>query len=208
MNKVVRDYLLLALFVLGTGFGAATIMRVAIGVSAWDALTQNLAELTSIKVGTMGIILNILCLVGQFIIKKARVNPLVVFQIPMTLLLGTVVNIAYYDILNNLSLVAYWQKLLVFFLGQISIAASIGGIMTINRLVFPLEGICMSIEEKTSFSFVRIRQSVDVISVILALIIFFVFKTTPTIREGSIIGMLIFSPLVGLFMKFWKPIIR
>ena len=146
MNKVVRDYLLLALFVLGTGFGAATIMRVAIGVSAWDALTQNLAELTSIKVGTMGIILNILCLVGQFIIKKARVNPLVVFQIPMTLLLGTVVNIAYYDILNNLS-----SRLLAKALGILSwsnrIAASIGGIMTINRLV-SLEGLCMAIEEK------------------------------------------------------------
>lgn len=207
-KKLIKDYLFLVLFIFGTGLGAALIMKVAIGVSAWDALTQNLAEVTTIKVGTMGIILNSLCLVGQLIVKKGKVNPLIILQIPMSIFLGMVVNLVYYDLLVDFQLGQYWQSLLFYFIGQIIISASIGGIMSIDRLVFPLEGLCMAIAEKTSLDFVKVRQAADFISVTLALIIFLLFKTTPTIREGTIIGMFIFSPLVGLFMKLWKPILN
>ena len=207
-NKAVKDYIFLSLFIFGTGLGAATIMRVAIGVSAWDALTQSLSELSSIKIGTMAIVLNLICLAGQIILEKGKITIYTILQLPMTFILGSVVNLIYYDLIVDMVLNNYLLKIVVYSIGQLIISACIGGIMSINRLVFPLEGLCMVISEKTSIEFTKIRQAVDVICIGLAFIIFLVFKTTPTIREGTIIGMLTFGPLVGLWMKVWKPILN
>lgn len=207
-SKDLRDILLLGIFVLGTGFGAALVINVAIGVSAWDGLTQSLAETANIQIGTMGMILNLFFMIMQFIILKKEMSWTTIFQIPMTLLLGVVVNFVYYDLLANFKLEHYALQVVFFIIGQIFIAGSVGAIMVIDKVVFPLEGFCMALAKKSKFSFVKIRQAVDVVSVILALIIFIIFKGTLTVREGTIIGMLFFSPMVGMFMNLWRPLLK
>lgn len=207
-SKDIKQWVLLVLFVIGTGLGAALIMKVAIGVSAWDGLTQSLAELSNIQIGTMGLLINLFCIVIQVFILRKSTKWTILFQIPMSILLGMVVNLIYYDVLKNFTITVYPLQIVFYFLGQIIIAGSVGAIMVLDLAFFPLEGMCLAIAEKTKFQFVKVRQAVDFVCVILALLLFIIFKGTLTIREGTIIGMLIFSPLVGLFMKFWKPILR
>lgn len=51
-----------------------------------------------------------------------------------------------------------------------------------------------------------LRQGVDIISIILVLILSFSFNVPLSIREGTIIGMLTFSPIMEIFMKVLRPI--
>lgn len=206
--KDFKSWLLLAIFIFGTGLGASVIMNVAIGVSAWDGMTQTIAEITSIKVGTMGMILNILLILMQIMILKKETNWSIFLQIPMSILLGYVVNFVYYDLLGHVQINSYPIKMMVYLLGLIIIAGSVAGIMVVDKTYFPVEGLCMAIAKKTQLDFVKLRQIVDFVAVAIALILYFSFKTTLTVREGTIIGMFLFSPLMGLFIKHLTPILK
>ena len=63
----------------------------------------------------------------------------------------------------------------------------------------------MVISKKINIKFGIIRQFVDVLSITFALGIAFIFKETITVREGTIIAMVIFGPMVDLFMKIIMP---
>lgn len=206
-NKRPIDFLYLFLFVIGTSFGASLIMHVAIGVSAWDALTQSVAAILGLQVGTMGFILNIVCIILQIIILRELTQWTIVLQIPMSLIMGLVINFVYYQFFSDFVINQYSSQIIFYIIGQAFVAISVAGIMVLDIMYFPLEGLCLAIAKRTRFEFVQIRQAFDVVCIILALIVFFVFKGPLTIREGTIIGMLIFSPMVGLFMKMWKPIL-
>lgn len=202
-----KRYLLTLQGVVGTALGASLIMKVAIGLSPWDSLGQSISLATSIKVGTVGTILNISCFVLQLLLMKKEFKLPVLFQIPMSILLGWVVNLFYYDILSGLNVSNYGLKLIVYFIGLIILAFSIGLIMAANRIVFPLEGLCLQISKHFGPSFVKVRQGFDIASILLSLLLFVIFKTTLTIREGTILSMLIFGPLAGFFLEKLKPII-
>ena len=54
-------------------------------------------------------------------------------------------------------------------------------------------------------NFGKVRQWVDIISIIIALAVAFIFQDTITVREGTVIGMLLFGPLLDRIMHFVRP---
>ena len=77
--------------------------------------------------------------------------------------------------------------------------------MALDFISFPLEGACMVISKKLNKKFGMIRQLVDILSIILALALAFIFNQSITVREGTVIGMLIYGPMLDLFMKIIMP---
>ncbi|WP_405280816.1 hypothetical protein, partial [Methanobrevibacter sp.] len=71
---------------------------------------------------------------------------------------------------------------------------------------FSLEGFCLALEKVLPLGFAQIRQAVDVICIILCIIISFILPIPLSIREGTVIGMIIFAPLMGYFMKIEKQL--
>lgn len=74
------------------------------------------------------------------------------------------------------------------------------------RLVpLPAEGVMMALKEKTVFEFHNIKMGFDVATVILAVIISFIFfKNISGVREGTIIAAILVGKVVGLTAKFVK----
>ena len=205
--KNLKRYIAIVVFVSLGGISAALALKAAIGVSAYDALTQTIADMIHIKVGTMGIILNCSCILGQIVILKKDFKPIQLLQALVSVILGSVINFMLYEV-YTFELTAYYQNLLLLILAYVLMAMFVGAVMTINLVTFALEGLCMALEKITPFKFAKIRQAVDVISIILCLIISFGFQLPLAIREGTIIGMLIFAPLMGMFMKLEEPLFR
>jgi uncharacterized membrane protein YczE len=56
--------------------------------------------------------------------------------------------------------------------------------------------------------FSKIRQAVDVISIILCFILSFALKLPLAVREGTVIGMIMFAPLMGQFMKIESQLFK
>jgi len=81
-------------------------------------------------------------------------------------------------------------------------------ITAINLISFPLESCCMVVAKKINKNFGSVRQSVDVISIALALLITFIFRNSMTVREGTIIAMIIFGPMLDLFVKLMTPSLK
>jgi len=74
-----------------------------------------------------------------------------------------------------------------------------------NFISFPLEGACLVISDRFKLNFGKVRQGADILSIIIALVVAISFKDTITVREGTVIGMLLFGPLLDRIMRFVKP---
>lgn len=74
------------------------------------------------------------------------------------------------------------------------------------RLIpLPAEGVMMALKEKTVFEFHNIKMGFDVATVILAVIISYIFlKNISGVREGTIIAAILVGKVVGIISKFLK----
>ncbi|MCM3764900.1 YitT family protein [Neobacillus niacini] len=205
MFKSVQKFLIVLISMTLTGIGASLGIKAAVGVGAWDALSLSVSGVIDMKVGTFSMIMNISCVLLQLLLlkKEFKINHIV--QIFVAVLLGFVVNFMIYEVYSKFTIDSYWINVLLLILSVIICAASISVIMAINLVTFPLESVCMIISKKINKNFGFIRQFVDVLSIVIALAVSFLFNESITVREGTIIAMILFGPLLNVFMKLMMP---
>lgn len=207
MKKFIHQIIVLAICVIITGFGASLTMKASLGIGAYDAAAMSVSQLLIIKVGTVAMCFNISCVLLQILVLKKEFKPLQFLQIGISILLGTVVNFFLYSILGQLSVSAYPARLMLFVAGIIICAFAVAIIMAINIVSMPLEGFCMAISNKLNINFGKIRQYADVISIAVAIAFTLLFGSALTLREGTILGMIMFGPLLDKFIKTFKPVL-
>lgn len=203
--KVLKPMITLAVLVICNGCACALTMKAAIGVGAWDAMAQTFSQLTAIQVGTMGFIFNSLCVLGELMILKKNFTVRHFLQLVVSFLFGFVVNFMFYTILV-FDISSYVTRVILLIIAYILMAVFVGGIMVLNIATFALEGFCMELSKVTHFEFAKVRQSVDVICIVLTLVICLLASLPLTIREGTVIGMLIYSPVLNIAMKYEEKI--
>lgn len=204
----IKRVILCIFTIIAISFAIAMTLRIAIGVGAWDALIANGSALSGIRVGTMGIIFNVSCVVLQLIILKKDFKFKHVLQVVLSLTLGYAINFFFYDVLSGIDFPNYFIRLILFITCLTFIAFAISVIMLLDIVIFPLEGACKVISGKTGVKFHILRQGVDAVSIVLALSLSFAFALPLTVREGTVIGMVLFGPLLGIFGKRLKPLLQ
>ena len=205
MNKVISKCIISTLCVIIVGIGASLALKAAVGVGAWDALSQSISSGVYIKVGTISMFLNVSCVLIQLVLLKKEFKVLHAAQILVAVLLGVVVNFMLYDIFSKFIISNYFLNITLLLLGLVLCAVGVSVIMALDFISFPLEGACMVISKKLNKKFGMIRQLVDILSIVFALGFAFIFQQSITVREGTIIGMLIYGPMLDLFMKIIIP---
>lgn len=205
--KNLKKYIAIIIFVSLNACACALALKAAIGVSAWDAFSQTLSYFFNIKVGTMGIILNCSCIIGQIIILKKDFKPIQLLQAVVSFILGIVINFMLYHV-YTFEIHSYFINILLLIIAYIFIALFVGAVMAINLVTFALEGFCLALERVIPMEFSKIRQAVDIICILLCLLLSFVLDLPLAIREGTMIGMIMFAPLMGYFMKIEKKLFQ
>ncbi len=203
-EKKVSRIILYLVFLTLTGFGAALTIKMSVGNGAWDALAKSISNISGVKVGTMGMILNSSCVLVQILIERKNFNLNKLLQVPASIANGYIINFFYYKVLGNVIIDNYVMRLAIFIMGMIVLSFAVSGIMITDVIVFPLESLCNVISDKTGKLFHKIRQNVDIVSIVVTFLLIFLTKTEYTLREGTIISMLIFGPLMGVFMPLIK----
>jgi len=201
---MIKKITIMLLSIILCAFSVSVVLKCAIGVGAWDAFSQTASGILKMKVGTFSMFMNISCVVGQIIIKK-QFKVALAMQIVLSVCLGILINFFYYQILANMQFNSYLSTILVFLLANASCAFAVGTVTAQNIISFPLEGLCMTIAVKTGKPFGKIRQQADIITMIFVVVLVLVFDGQMTIREGTVIGMLIFGPLLDIYMRHIKP---
>ena len=207
MLKTVKRYLFVVLAFIFIGIGSAFTIKANIGLGAWDAIANSVANLFDAKIGTIGMIFNCSCIVGQLVIYRSKFRPVQLLQIPISIMLGTVINFVYYNLLT-FPLENYILRVIVCVAALLFLAFAVALIMLIDAITCPLEAFCMALTTITPVKFHVLRQLADVLCIISVFILTLVFKIPLTVGVGTIIGMLIFGPALGKFMKLMYPVMR
>lgn len=208
MKKFIRNFSVLVISIIITGTGASLALKAAVGVGAWDALGQSIATVLEMKVGTFFIILNSSCVLVQIILLKKEFKAIQLLQVFLSVLTGLVINFMFYDVFSHLEVNNYFGRLILLVFSQIVCAIGVSILVTLDFISFPLESCCMVISKKINKNFGSIRQFVDIIAIVIAITITLIFKNTLTVREGTVIAMLIFGPMLNLFIKFFSPVLK
>ena len=180
--------------------GISLQMKAIIGVAPFDALNQTISFVTGIRVGDVVTFVQVGFVIAQILLLRKDTNWRIFLQVFVGLLLGQFVNLFYYFIFDGLVLENYAIRMVVFILGCLWVPIFIGSVMVLDLVTMPVENFAMVLSNKTDFTFGQVRQAVDIVCVIIALTLTFVFSKPLTIREGTIISALTFGPLLSFYM--------
>lgn len=208
MLKFIKQTLLLAIFVVIVGFGASLTMKADLGIGAYDAAAMSISRAILVKVGTVGMCINSMCIILQMIFLKKEFRPIQFLQIGVTILIGLTINFFLYNVLAGILIKQYFTRIIFLIIGYIICAFAASVIMTINIITLPLEGFCIVLSNKLNKNFGKIRQYADIVSIAVVVMVTIIFRTELTLREGTIIGMLIFGPMMNGFMNVIKPVLQ
>jgi uncharacterized membrane protein YczE len=205
--KMYRMVLFITLIIF-VGVGASLSLKAAVGVGAWNALAQSISHLSSVKVGTIVMVLNSFCVLGQWLLLRRKFGIKNLLQLPVGIVIGAVINIIYYDVLGGFTVEIYFYRLVLLIVAYNILASSVAAVIVLDVISFPLEGFCMVLSEQKGWSFSIVRQLVDVFSILIVLILTLLLSIESTIREGTFIGMLLLGPLMGYYMRLIAPVLR
>ena len=186
------------------GMGISLQLKAGIGQSMFNAFSLLFADLFRIEVGTMINIFNLLFFIVYLIIKASPFNGKDGIQIIATLMNGFIINFLTYSLLDHITIHSYYLRVLLFLLGLALASISLGAILAMGLIRFPLESLCIELSQKTNYSLAKIRMRFDIFFLISTILITVLFHSTLYIREGTVISFFLLSRLMGLSYEYHK----
>lgn len=204
--SLIKKVIWIIIGVICVGAGAAVTMKANIGIGAYDSVAKSLSDATGFEVGTMGMVVNCSCVLGSLIILRKEFGIKHILQIPFSILLGSVINFVYYE-LFTFPVQGLIMGIIVYLIGQVVCALGVAIVMVVNEVTFALEGFCSALTRVIPIEFAKMRQWADIISVVITVAMKFIFNLPWAIGLGTIIGVIIFGPCMGFFMKHLEKVI-
>lgn len=191
-----------------TAIGAAGCMKMAIGTGTFDALSLCISSMTGLKVGTLSMLINFLFIALQFILLGKQFKTMFLLQIPMSVLLGELINLFYYNVFAHIEPAQYPVRLGLFALFVIIVAIGVSLVMSSGMIGLALEGACLAVADRLNLSFGTVRQAFDFFCITSVILLWFLADASLSVREGTVIMALIFGPMLTAFMKPISPVCR
>lgn len=177
-------------------------IKAGIGIMPVDAAIATIAAVLGIKVGTISMLFHGSFFLGQIAIEKKDFRKTELLQLLYITLGGSVLNFFLYTVLKNVSFHAYPVRLIVCVLAFLVSAFGCTLVLETHLMRTPMEGCIQLMAERSKHGITmgRLRQIIDIVLVLLAVVLTLIFDTDWTLREGTVIAALIFGPA----MDFWK----
>lgn len=199
-------YTLMAFLLLSIGISLQ--IKAGIGQSVFNAFCMCFSDLLDIKIGSIINFFNILFFIIYIFTKSSKINFNDFFQLLATIINGYLINIFTYNIFNHIIIQSYYLKVLIFLAGVFISSISLGFILSLEIIKFPLEALCINLSESFNSSLAKIRMKFDILFIILTLILTISLNHTLYIREGTIMSFFLLSRLLGYSYSFSKNIYK
>ncbi|MFV0396249.1 MAG: hypothetical protein ACK5LC_18010 [Coprobacillaceae bacterium] len=204
----IKKTMVLIMSIIIVAIGSSLTLKAAVGLGALEALGQSLHDISKIPVGTCGMILNFICIGLQIVILKRSFKYTQLLQIPLNILLGFIVNIFIYDVLSTITINSYILNIIILLIGYLICAFSIGALIALDIVTFSLEATCLAISDLLKKEFYIVRQVVDGILIIICIILSLLYDIPISVREGTIIGMIVLAPITQYAIKMWTVLLK
>ncbi|MFD4932744.1 YitT family protein [Peribacillus butanolivorans] len=193
MKKVIQSILLYIV----SAIGISLTLKADIGVSSFNAMNLSISEWTSIKVGTITFIANLIFLIGYICLCEKKDFRKFTLMFISILFFGMVINFFLYTIFGTIHVENYLVRSGLFIFGAILAGGTTGIILSLDIIPFPIESLCLRIAELTKRSFSQYRYCVDLFSIILSITISLLYNLPINIREGTIISFFLLSGIIS-----------
>lgn len=203
-RKKRNDLVLTVISFVFFGFGISLQLKAAIGQSVLNALAVTLSYTTQMKVGTILNGINTLFFISYLLLRRTRLNYKDGIQILATIANGYIINLFLYHFLSIFTLESYLYRIILYLIGIIIASISLGAVLAIGIVKFPLESMCLVISEAYKKKFTAVRMSFDVIFLIITLCLTLFTHAPLQIREGTVISLLLLAPMLGICYEFFK----
>lgn len=204
-DREMKKYIVIMFGFMIVGLGCALTIKANVGMGPWDAFAKSFSDIIGIEVGTAGIIFNCMCVIGQLILLRKNFTLQHLLQVPFCMVLGVIVNFTASS-LFTIEVTSFWQGVILYLIANMICALGVSMVMLINKVTMALEGFCMVLSRIFPLEFHKVRQLADVISIAGVIILTILFSIPLSLGIGTILGMLIFGPTLGIFMKLLHPI--
>ncbi len=186
------------------GFGISLQLKAAIGQSVLNALAVTLSYTIEMKVGTILNGINLLFFISYLLLRRSRLNYKDAVQILATIANGYIINLFLYHLLSVFTVESYVYRVMLYLTGLVIASISLGAILAIGIVKFPLESLCLVISEAYKRNFTAVRMSFDVIFLVVTLCLTLLSHAPLQIREGTIISIFLLSTLLGICYEFFR----
>ncbi|MGL5544315.1 MAG: YczE/YyaS/YitT family protein [Cetobacterium sp.] len=176
-------YYFLGIVLLGIGITLTLISD--LGAGGWDALIQNLSNITGVSIGKcLWSVATILLLISGVVSKKIPdIKVLAVSWIT-----GIVIDFFYYVVLKNISLEVFYLRVIVLCLGLFLIALGCCMMFVTNLPKNHTETLAFSIVDRFGYSYKSIKISLDSLALIFAIGIGVVLGNFSNLGVGTFIS--------------------
>ncbi len=203
--NLLKKYLTLLLSLFLASMGIALAIKSGVGLAAFDAFNQTVADTTNMQVGTIVMLVQIFFVFLQLLVLRKEASWKILLQIPFVVLLGQFINLFVYYIFGNLDLTNYFLRLILFILSQFWTSFFISIMLVLDLIAMPIENLSLILSKRIPFTLGQIRLAIDVLLIVFSLAITLIFSAPLSIREGTLVSALIFGPMLGVFMPALIP---
>lgn len=207
-NYSIKQVLYFSVAIIFLSASAAFQMQLNIGMGSWDGLGKSISSVSGLKVGNAAILMSLTCVLIQLVLLRKEFKITHILSLLVGFINGKIINLFYYGIFDGMVIESYLLKLVLFIISILLIAFFVSMIQTADLINLPLEGLCETLADKGFGKFATIRQIVDVLAILSIIIITLVWSVPITLREGTIISMLVFGPLIGLYIPIQESFIK
>lgn len=186
------------------GFGISLQLKASIGQSVLNALAVTLSHIIEMKVGTILNGINLLFFLSYLLLRRSRLNYKDTIQVLATVANGSMINLFLYHFLSLFTVESYFYRVLLYLTGLGIASVSLGAILAMGIVKFPLESLCLVISESYQKNFAAVRMSFDVIFLIVTLCLTLLSHAPMQIREGTVISVVLLSTLLGICYNFFR----
>jgi uncharacterized protein len=211
MRKNVLNFTWLLIGVSLISIGIALMNKSGLGQTAYSGFATALGQVTHIKSGTVLILFNMSCVIGQIILLGKAFHKLQWLQVIVAYLSGLMVNFWIYDFSLTSTYVPadYFTQWILTILGIIVISLGVGIVMASETIKMPLEAFVLVISKRSQQSFSKLRTLVDVISILLGVLLVLIFHLSfETLREGTWISMVLLGTSMGFTFPLAKSVLH
>ncbi|MCP1226585.1 YitT family protein [Sebaldella sp. S0638] len=193
----IKNILISLLFYLLSAFGISLTIKSNIGVSSFNSFNVALSNITSIKVGTITTIINLVFLIFCVLLNpENRIKNYLLMFIALVFF-GVIINIFLYTLFESIIFKNYFLRIITFIVGTFFAGMGTGKILKLGIFKFPIEYFCILLSDKTSKPFKFYRYSIDITCVLISIFISLNFKLPVFVREGTIISLLMLSGIIS-----------
>ena len=182
-------------------FGIALITKAALGISPISSVPYVLSLRFPLSFGTTTFIINMLFIIGQFLLLKKQLPPIQWLQIGVNLIFSGFIDVSM-NLLSWLNPLFWWDRGLSLLLGCLILAFGISIEVAPGVLLVPGEGLVKAISLRCRHKFGTIKICFDLSLVIIAAIMSFIFfQRLEGIGIGTAVSALLVGKVVNIFNK-------